>query len=73
MPLLLRRWRERRDYSVRELARRAGVGYVTVVRIENGHMSPTVAMLDKLAKALGITVRDLFPVEPRPYRRRRRV
>jgi len=73
MPVLLRRWRERRDYSVRELARRAGVGYVTVVRIENGHMSPTVAMLDKLAKALGITVRDLFPVEPRPYRRRRRV
>jgi transcriptional regulator with XRE-family HTH domain len=73
MPVLLRRWRERRDYSVRELARRAGVGYVTVVRIENGHMSPTVAMLDKLAKALGITVRDLFPVEPRPQHRRRRV
>jgi transcriptional regulator with XRE-family HTH domain len=73
MPVLLRRWRERRDYSVRELARRAGVGYVTVVRIENGHMSPTVAMLDKLAKALGITVRDLFPVKPRPHRRRRRV
>lgn len=73
MPVLLRRWRERRNYSVRELARRAGVGYVTVVRIENGHMSPTVAMLDKLAKALGITVRDLFPVEPRPHRMRRRV
>jgi len=47
--------------------------WLTVVRIENGHMSPTVAMLDKLAKALGITVRDLFPVEPRPHRRRRRV
>jgi transcriptional regulator with XRE-family HTH domain len=73
MPVLLRHWRERRDYSVRELARRAGVGYVTVVRIENGHVSPTVAMLDKLAKALGITVRDLFPVEPKPHRIRRRV
>jgi DNA-binding XRE family transcriptional regulator len=73
MPVLLRRWRERRDYSVRELARRAGVGYVTVVRIENGHVSPTVAMLDKLAKALRITVRDLFPVERRPHRTRRRV
>lgn len=60
MPVLLRHWRERRDYSVRELARRAGVGYVTVVRIENGHISPTVAMLEKLAKALGITVRDFF-------------
>ncbi len=49
------------------------MGYVTVVRIENGHMSPTVAMLDKLAKALGITVRDLFPVERKPHRTRRRV
>jgi len=60
VPVLLRHWRERRGYSVRELARRAGVGYVTVVRIENGHISPTVAMLEKLAKALGITVRDFF-------------
>jgi transcriptional regulator with XRE-family HTH domain len=48
------------------------VGYVTVVRIENGHVSPTVAMLDKLAKALKITVRDLFPVKRKPHRARRR-
>ncbi len=45
MVILLRHWRDRRGYSVRELARRARVGYVTIVRIENGHMSPTVAML----------------------------
>ena len=61
MVILLRHWRDRRGYSVRELARRARVGYVTIVRIENGHMSPTVAMLEKLAKALGIYVRDFFP------------
>jgi transcriptional regulator with XRE-family HTH domain len=66
MPILLRHWRERRGYSVRELARRARVGYVTVVRIENGHISPTVAMLVKLAEALKINVRDFFP----PTRRR---
>ena len=47
--------------------------WLTVVRIENGHVSPTVAMLDKLAKALRITVRDLFPVERKPHRTRRRV
>lgn len=72
MPVLLRHWRERRGYSVRELARRASVGYVTIVRIENGQMSPTVAMLEKLAKALGITVRDFFPPPKRrtPTRRR---
>lgn len=61
MRVLLRDWRERRGYSVRELAQRAGVGFVTISRIENGHISPTVAMLAKLARALGIGVRDFFP------------
>lgn len=60
MEILLRHWRERRGYSVRELARRAEVGFVTVSRIENGHISPTVTMLEKLAKALEIEVRDFF-------------
>ena len=72
MGLLLRHWRERRGYSVRELARRAGVGHVTVVRIENHQLSPTVGMLEKLAKALGITVRDFFPVERKGRRKNRR-
>jgi len=61
MVVSLRHWRERRGYSVRELAKRARVGYVTVVRIENGHLSPTVAMLEKLADAVGIGLRDFFP------------
>jgi transcriptional regulator with XRE-family HTH domain len=61
MPVLLHHWREKRGYSMRELARRAKVGFVTVSRIENGHISPTVAMLEKLAKALGIGLRDFFP------------
>jgi transcriptional regulator with XRE-family HTH domain len=68
MLIALRYWRERRGYSVRELARRAGVGYVTVVRIENKQISPTVAMLEKLAKALEIELRDFFPA---PKNRRR--
>jgi transcriptional regulator with XRE-family HTH domain len=67
-PLRLRGWRERRGLSLRALAERAGVGYVTVWRIEHGELSPTVAMLEKLAEALGINVRDLFPVS-RPRRR----
>ena len=71
VPVLLRHWRERRGHSVRELARRARVGYVTVVRIENDHVSPTVAMLERLARALGIGVRDFFPVERRRAKPRR--
>lgn len=69
MLILLRHWREQRGYSVRGLAKRAGVGYVTIVRIENGHMSPTVAMLEKLAKALTVHVTELFPA-PRHTRRK---
>ena len=68
MLILLRHWREHRGYSVRELAKRAGVGYVTIVRIENGHMSPTVTMLEKLAKALKVHMTELFPA---PGRKRR--
>jgi transcriptional regulator with XRE-family HTH domain len=59
----LRYWRNRRSLSVRELAKRAGVNYVTIVRIETETMSPTVTMLEKLAGALGVNVRDFFPVE----------
>ena len=70
MVILLRHWREQRGYSVRELAERAGVGFVTISRIENGRLSPTVAMLEKLAKALGIQVRDFFPVKRRRAKRR---
>jgi len=66
--ILLRHWRERRGYSVRELAKRAGVGFATVTRIEHGRLSPTVSLLEKLAVALGIAVRDFFPAEKRPPR-----
>ena len=45
------------------------MGYVTVVRIENDQMSPTVAMLEKLAGALGITARDFFPTGRRKPKR----
>jgi transcriptional regulator with XRE-family HTH domain len=65
MAVLLRHWREQRGWSVRELAKRAGVGYVTVVRIENDQISPTVTMLEKLAKALGIDVGEFFPTRAR--------
>ena len=71
MALLLRAWRTRRRLSLHALAEQAGVSYVTITRIENGRMSPTVALLEKLAPALGIRVRDLFPVERRRPRRRR--
>ena len=61
----LREWRDRRGLSLRTLAEKAGVSYVTIVRIEGGALSPTVAMLEKLATALDIDVRDFFPPRKR--------
>ena len=70
---LLRDLPEHWGYSGRELGRGAHVGYVSIVRIEQGQMSPTVAMLEKLARALGISVRDFFPAGwPESPRRRDR-
>jgi transcriptional regulator with XRE-family HTH domain len=69
VPIRLREWRDRRGESLYTLAEKSGVHFVTISRIEQGHLSPTVATLEKLAKGLGITVRDFFPVE-RPKARR---
>ncbi|MGL1180837.1 helix-turn-helix domain-containing protein, partial [Vibrio parahaemolyticus] len=45
----LRRERERRDLSVSELARRAGVAKATVSQLENGGGNPSVETLWALA------------------------
>jgi transcriptional regulator with XRE-family HTH domain len=70
MSLLLRQWRERRGLSLHALAEKAGVSYVTITRIENGHMSPTITLLEKLAAALDIRVRDFLPADEWPGGRR---
>jgi transcriptional regulator with XRE-family HTH domain len=48
------------------------VHFVTLARIEAGTMSPNLATLEKLARALGVTVRDLIAPEKRPTTRTRR-
>lgn len=50
----LRRERERRDLSVSELARRAGVAKATVSQLENGRGNPSVETLWALATALDV-------------------
>jgi transcriptional regulator with XRE-family HTH domain len=67
--LRLREWRERRGWSLRELGQRSGVSYPNIRKIEVGIISPTVATLQSLADALGITVRDLFPTARTPSRK----
>lgn len=56
----LRRLRESRGVSLRQLGLMTGVYYQYISRIEKGDANPTVDVLDKLATALNATVRDLF-------------
>ena len=71
----VKRWREARDLSQRDLADKSGVGFASIGRIETGRQDPTVGMLARLAEALGIRVVDFFLApkrKARPARRRAR-
>jgi len=59
----VRRLREGRGWNQAKLAVEAGMAPSAVNQIENGKRSPSAASLTKLAEALGVEVRDLFPLE----------
>ena len=52
----VRRFREERNYSLAELARRAGLAKQTLSTLETGEGNPTVDTLYAIAQALGISV-----------------
>ena len=56
----LKRLREDRVLSQRELARMADLAYGTVWRIENGHPQARTGTIRKLAGALGVEPRELL-------------
>ena len=58
--------RARLDLTQAELAERAGVTRKSVNAIEAGHMVPSTILALKLARALGVTVEELFAIELRP-------
>jgi transcriptional regulator with XRE-family HTH domain len=51
--------RERAGLSQSALARKAKVGRVTLNRLEAGTQAPTLETLTRIAKALGVRLRDL--------------
>ncbi len=58
--LRLRELRERRGFSLRKLAKAAGVHYVSLVRLEGGAFDPRLSTVKKLAKALRVTFCELL-------------
>ncbi|MCA1824462.1 MAG: helix-turn-helix domain-containing protein [Frankia sp.] len=57
----VRRNREERSLSQRDLAAAAKTTQQTVSRVEAGLFTPTDQLRLRLAKALGVNVVDLFP------------
>jgi transcriptional regulator with XRE-family HTH domain len=57
----IRRLREARQLSQSALARRAKIGRVALNRIEQGAAVPSLRTLTRIATALRVKVRALFP------------
>lgn len=53
--------REQAGISQRELARLSGIAQPNLSRIEADQQDPTIATIQKIAKALGVDYRDLLP------------
>ena len=56
--------RAMKDLTQAELAGLAGITRASVNAIEGGRMVPSVLLALRLAKALGVTVDDLFRIDP---------
>ena len=58
----LREIRQAQGLSQREIEERSGLLRDYVSKIENGHAIPTLQVLERWAKALGVELRELFVV-----------
>ena len=62
----IRNWRKDKKLSLDELSRRANVSKGMLVEIEKGAANPSIAILCKLAAALGVSVADIVNVSSEP-------
>lgn len=59
----VREHRQRAALTQEDLAERVGVSRQTILAIERGNYTPSVALAILLARALGTTVESLFDLE----------
>jgi transcriptional regulator with XRE-family HTH domain len=60
--------RRRRGFSQEELAGRAGLHWTYLSDLERGQQTPTVDVVNRLARALGTTLAEFFAPLDEPYR-----
>lgn len=61
----IKQHRARLDLTQAGLADRAGITRKSINAIEAGSMVPSTVLALKLARTLGVTVEELFAIEPR--------
>lgn len=62
----IKNWRKHQKLSLDELSRRAGVSKGMLVEIEKGDANPSIAILCRIAAALGVSVADIVNVTHAP-------
>ena len=63
MEILLWQTRTNKGWVLEQLEKKSGVSKATLNRIENGQTSPTMDVMEKVAKALNIRISDLYESE----------
>jgi transcriptional regulator with XRE-family HTH domain len=63
---VIRQMREERGWSQAKLGVLSGTGPSGISQIETGRRNPSAATLERIAKALEVEVRDLFPLAQAP-------
>lgn len=56
----IKKFREKCKISQEELARRTGISQSAISLYEKGEITPKIAIADKLANALGVTIEQLL-------------
>ena len=56
----IRRIRLEKGFTQKEFCKKVGLDAAYLSNIENGNMNPTVATVEKIAKALGVQVDELM-------------
>jgi transcriptional regulator with XRE-family HTH domain len=68
----IRELRRRLELSQEELADRADLHWTYVSDLERGRQTPTLDVINRLARALGVTLAEFFSPLDQPYRVRHR-
>lgn len=56
----VKEYREKKNYTLRQLARISGVAKSTISKVENGRCSPSINTLERIAIGLNVRITDLF-------------